>query len=152
MEEAHRKAIEQKLARSFVEQVPFHRTLGLTEESFDFENGTIKLSTTDELVGNPIFKILHGGAIAALLDIEGAFLIALDVVRNRRTSIQKGDQLGKGGTIDMRIDYIMPGKGSEFTASGAIVRLGNKVAVIRSELHNERGELIAMGTATYLIA
>ncbi|HAV87176.1 MAG TPA: thioesterase family protein, partial [Pseudomonas sp.] len=54
------------------------------------------------------------------------------------------------GTIDLRIDYLRPGRGQRFSATATLLRSGNKVAVVRSELHNEAGVLIAVGTGTYL--
>ena len=59
-------------------------------------------------------------------------------------------KLAKLGTIDMRVDYLHPGKGKEFTISATPLRIGNKVAVTRMEFHNEDGVLIAVGTGTYL--
>jgi uncharacterized protein (TIGR00369 family) len=55
------------------------------------------------------------------------------------------------GTIDLRVDYLRPGKGDSFTATGAVMRMGYKVAVVRTELHNDRDVLIAAGTGTYII-
>jgi len=51
----------------------------------------------------------------------------------------------KGGTIDLRIDYLRPGKGEHFIASGKILRVGKKVGVVQTELRNEQDELIAVG-------
>jgi len=56
-----------------------------------------------------------------------------------------------GGTIDIRVDYLMPGKGEHLIASGTFLRKGNQILAIRTELHNEKNELIAIGTATYKI-
>jgi uncharacterized protein (TIGR00369 family) len=61
------------------------------------------------------------------------------------------EKLAKLGTIDRRIDYVRPGRGESFRASARILRTGNKVAVIRMELHNEDDVLIALGTGTYLV-
>ena len=58
--------------------------------------------------------------------------------------------LSKIGTIDMRVDYVRPGKGEWFEATGRVLRTGNKVAVTRMEVHNDKDELIALGTGTYL--
>ena len=43
-----------------------------------------------------------------------------------------------------------PGRGQRFTATAVLLRSGNKVAVVRSELHSEDGTLVAVGTGTYL--
>lgn len=54
------------------------------------------------------------------------------------------------GTIDMRVDYLAPGRGDHFEASASLLRVGKKVFVTRMELRNDRNDLIAAGTATYL--
>jgi len=51
--------------------------------------------------------------------------------------------------VDLRIDYLRPGAGNEFTATAWVIRAGNKFAVTRMELHNEKNDLIAVGTGTY---
>jgi uncharacterized protein (TIGR00369 family) len=52
-------------------------------------------------------------------------------------------------TIDMRVDYIRPGRGKTFFSTGELLRLGNKVAVVRTVFHNEEDVLIAAATGTY---
>ncbi len=55
------------------------------------------------------------------------------------------------GTIDLRVDYVRPGRGKYFLATGSIMRTGQKVAVIRMQLHNDKDILIAVGTGTYIV-
>jgi uncharacterized protein (TIGR00369 family) len=59
--------------------------------------------------------------------------------------------LTKIGTIDLRIDYLRPGKGNYFVATGAIMRAGRRVSVTRMELYNDQNVLIAVGTGTYIV-
>ena len=54
-------------------------------------------------------------------------------------------------TIDLRVDYLRPGRGERFTATSTLLRAGNKVAVARVELHNEAQVYIASATATYMV-
>ena len=61
------------------------------------------------------------------------------------------ERLGKMSTIDIRTDYLRPGRGERFIATARVIRAGNKVAVCRMELHNEQGMHIALGTGTYLV-
>jgi uncharacterized protein (TIGR00369 family) len=140
-----------KALKKDASELPFHRILGLDEESFDVENGRIRFDMRDDLVGNRHFKILHGGLIASILDIEGGLVLILNGAWRSETSPPTNPLTLKGGTIDLRIDYLRPGRGKHFEASGAILRRGNKVAVVRTELRNELDELIAAGTGTYLI-
>ena len=54
-------------------------------------------------------------------------------------------------TIDLRIDYLRPGKGKEFVVTGSILREGRKTLVIRMELKNDEGSLIAVGIGSFMV-
>jgi len=61
------------------------------------------------------------------------------------------ERFNKIGTIDIRVDYLRPGLGEYFIATGSTLRTGNKVSVTRMELHNDKGILISVGTGTYVV-
>ena len=69
-------------------------------------------------------------------------------------SIESAEELGRTfagfGTIDLRVDYLRPGAGDRFVASGTTLRTGRRVAVTRMELHNQESTLIAVGTGSYV--
>jgi len=132
-------------------ELPFHRFMGLSVDCFDIDNGRINFDMRDELIGNRFFKILHGGVIATILDTEGGFLLILNGAWDSEDNSSDDQRIFIGGSVDLRVDYLRPGKGKHFVASGAILRRGNKVAVVRTELRNEEDELIAVGTGTYLV-
>ncbi|MCC2607036.1 thioesterase family protein [Planctobacterium marinum] len=137
----------------FDQQLPFNRFLGLQIERTNFDKATIRLNWQDNLMGNPYQKILHGGVTAAILDTVGGLMAMLYVAKdlNDLTADEFRQRIARIGTIDMRVDYLRPGKGEEFTATAEMIRKGNKVAVCRMELHNEKGTHIAFGTATYML-
>ena len=60
-------------------------------------------------------------------------------------------RIARFGTIDLRVDYLRPGKGTGFISSGSVMRTGRKVAVTRMELRNREDLLIAVGTGTYIV-
>ena len=64
---------------------------------------------------------------------------------------EQAKKLSRVSTIDLRIDYLRPGMGKLFTATGSVMRTGKKVAVARMELRNEVDTLIAVGTGTYTV-
>ena len=104
-------------------------------------------------MGNPQQAILHGGVTAAILDTIGGLIAILHAVKDLAPIDPQVFQglLAKMGTIDMRVDYLRPGRGSLFIATAEVLRKGNKVAVCRMELHNQDNEHIALGTGTYLV-
>lgn len=131
----------------------FNDVLDFSIDSTTFDVGVITFDLRDELLGNPIYRTLHGGVISSILDIAGGHTVYLQVFREvREKPFEKQvERLSRIGTIDLRVDYIRPGKGEHFTATGSILRLGNKIAVTRMELHNESDVLIAVGTGTYTV-
>lgn len=143
----------EQVANVFVEQMPFNQFLQIKVVSLDAEQAQISFPWQDVFIGNPAQKILHGGVISAVLDNVGGMLAAAAMIDKLTefdiVSIQQ--KLATLGTIDLRTDYLRPGKGVEFTASAKLIRSGNKVCVCRMELHNEKRTQIAFGTATYLV-
>ena len=149
----NREQVLANVAKTFEERVPFNRILGFKIELP--KDGTAKLSfqMRDDLVGNFLRGILHGGVISSSLDVVGglvAFVALLD--QNLVQSSDEGsERFSKMGTVDLRIDFLRPGLGGSFVATGSILRAGRRIAVARMELHNDSGTLIAAGTGTYSI-
>ena len=137
----------------FTEKVAFNKILGVEIESLSFDAVSVRFANRPELVGNFVHQSLHGGVVSATLDLTGGLMAYLSVVKamEGRTREEKVERLANVGTIDLRIDYLRPGLGKQFVASGSILRAGNKVAVTRMELHNDEGEHIAVGTGAYLV-
>ena len=147
---ADQKANEARLRQVFEESVPFNRVLGLKVESLDPDAPKLRFDMRPELIGNPRRQILHGGVISAVLDVAAGFAIHLAVGKSRSENPHEG-HFPTIGTIDLRVDYLRPGRGAYFIATGRVVRLGNRVAVAHMELTNDAGELIATGGAAYMV-
>ncbi|MDD5093775.1 MAG: thioesterase family protein [Dehalococcoidia bacterium] len=128
-------------------RVPFYKILGLTRDVFDAENSCMRFPWKDEFMGNAVSRIMHGGVISAILDAFGGFILHLHYADSPLLK----EKLMKVSTIDLRIDYLALGEGTDFVVSGSILRMGKKVAVVRSELRNDQQVLIAVGTGTYMV-
>lgn len=145
--------IYQRVAESWTHSMPFNRLLGLKVTELNEHHAEVRFDWSDELVGNPIQKILHGGVTASALDLVGSAVAAANIISqmDEHTPESIMQSLSKMGTIDLRTDYLRPGRGVEFIATARIIRSGSKVAVARMELHNNKGEHIAFGTGTYIV-
>jgi len=146
-------AARRLIGEIFVYHMPFNRALGLELDRLESDYAEISLANQTMLVGNSAQKILHGGVIASVLDVA-AGLVCVTSALTRQESITEEElrqRLSRMGTIDLRVDYLRPGRGERFTASSSLLRGGNKVSVARVELHNAVGVHIASATATYLI-
>ena len=142
-----------ELVRRIYGQLPFNRYLGLDVASLGPEATGFCFDMRDELVGNFVQGILHGGVVSAVLDTTGGMTATVSAIEKMRglSADEIANRIARIGTIDLRVDYLRPGKGTRFYSSGAIMRAGNKVAVTRMELKNQEQVLIAVGTGAYLI-
>lgn len=145
-------AEQQQAVRQLFERIPFNQVLGIELDEVSQERVVMHLPMKHELIGNFFHGILHGGVIASLLDVAGGAVAMVGAFGKHchLTEEERALRLSRLGTIDLRIDYLRPGRGRRFSATATLLRSGNKVAVVRSELHNEEGVLVAVGTGTYL--
>lgn len=143
----------QQVETIFVEKIPFNKLLGMHVESLDFESAKVKIEMREELIGNFIQKTLHGGVTSSVLDVIGGLTAFMTLLKKMEgaSSEEKLARLAKFGTIDLRVDYLRPGRGKYFIAQGSVLRTGKKIAVTRMELHNDEKVLIAVGTGTYAV-
>ncbi|MFT5789001.1 MAG: hypothetical protein ACI8SJ_001109 [Shewanella sp.] len=142
-----------RVAEIFDKHVPFHNLLGMDIKRYDVEGIEVVVKMKPELIGNIHQQILHGGVTATVLDVVGGLTAFSGLVASRDDwSIEELEKRIKTlGTIDLRIDYLRPGRGEIFTGTGTVIRAGNRVSVSRMELHNEKGDHIAFGTGTYMV-
>ncbi|MGI3130610.1 thioesterase family protein [Halopseudomonas pachastrellae] len=136
----------------FFNRIPFNRHLGIEIDELRRDCVAMSLAMRPELIGNFTQGILHGGAISSLIDVCGGAMALIGAFdRHAHLTVQERMmRLSKLGTIDLRVDYLRPGRGEQFVCTSVPLRSGNKVGVVRSELHANDGTLIAVGTGTYL--
>ncbi|WP_353171222.1 PaaI family thioesterase [Paracandidimonas soli] len=114
---------------------PYHEWLGLQVLSVD--EGAIELSAQwrEEWVVNPDGGYIHGGILAALVDLTADWALV--------------SRTGKGvPTIDLRVDYHRPAKGS-LRASGKVIKFGKQFSVAEAQVFDADGQLVASGRGVY---
>ncbi len=136
----------------FFQRIPFNQFVGIELVDLSTEQVTMNLPMKPELIGNFLHGILHGGVIATVLDVVGGAMAMIGAFGRMQhlPAEERMAKLSKLGTIDLRVDFLRPGRGQHFRATATLLRSGNKVAVVRAELHADDGTLIAVGTGTYL--
>lgn len=136
----------------FEEKIVFNQVLGLKIDALTPDSAVAHIPMRPELIGHYAHHRMHGGVISAGLDAMGGLAVMCAIGARHMDEVpeQRLLRFGKLGTIDLRVDYLRPGRGQLFTATAVLLRSGNKVAVVRSELHSDDGTLVAVGTGTYL--
>jgi len=142
------------LREIFEHRIHFNELLGLRVASLAPDQPQISFAMRKDLVGNFVQGRLHGGMISATLDTVGGLAVAVAIAEKHgnETAEQIGHRFNRVGTIDLRIDYLRPGMGQTFVATGKVIRLGGRIASVQMTLENETGQIIATGAAAYVIA
>lgn len=129
---------------------PFCAQLGITMR---VNEGEIEahVEMRPDLIGNVAFQILHGGVAATVLDSIGG-IAAMGELYRRAQPEELPDTLKKVtrlATVDMRVDYLAPGRGEFFTARAEVLRLGRKGCTMRMTMVNNEQKPIATAIASY---
>ncbi|AOE50902.1 thioesterase family protein [Kangiella sediminilitoris] len=141
------------LGEALVNNIPFNRHIGLTYQTVSEEECVITFDMKPELVGNYIQGILHGGVISSAMDMVGGTMAAVGILHsNPATHLEElQKKIAKLSTIDLRVDFLRPGRGKQFIARAELLRAGKRVAVVRTELRNEEGVQIAVATGSFMV-
>jgi uncharacterized protein (TIGR00369 family) len=125
------------------ELIPFNRFLGLRCVSIGDGEVVMEIPWRDELIGDPMKRAIHGGVISTLADTAGGVAVwsALPSMMSRVS------------TIDLRIDYLRPGKQAALRAEAKTVRVGKTVGVADVRLFQivDPSLTVATGKGVYAI-
>ena len=130
-----------EFVRDNIAQTPFHQWLlpELTEVDEEAGSVTVRLVVRPELCRLPGRWEVHGGIIAAMVDIAGHASVCAKV---RHTV----------ATIDMRVDYLRLAGGAHLLSTATVVKLGRTIAVSDVRIVDDQQRLVAIGRAAYLTA
>ena len=137
--------MDPQVLRQLVEElIPFNRFLGVRVRHQEKGRIEVEIPWRDELMGDPFKRAVHGGVIGALVDTAGGMVLwaGLQDPAHQRLS-----------TIDLRIDYLRPGRPEDLVAEAVVVRAGRTVGVADMRVFHPtaRDETIATGKGVYVI-
>jgi uncharacterized protein (TIGR00369 family) len=119
-----------------LERCPYHAFL--RPEPVSAEAGLVSV----RLPYRPEFRlawdsdVVHGGILAALIDITGHAAIASRVGH-------------VSPTVDLRVDFLKPARGEALVAIGRVLRAGRSLARVDVEVRDPAGSVVALGRGTF---
>lgn len=122
---------------SALNSVPFAKLLGIELEEIDSGIATLAFDIKPELKQN--HGVVHGGAIASLIDSATAFAIISLLPPTEHAT-----------TVDLTISYLRPLTEGRVKAVARVLRSGKRLIVVSAELFDEHGTLAATALSTYI--
>ncbi|WP_394834591.1 hotdog fold thioesterase [Pendulispora rubella] len=130
--------------RDLIEElIPFNRFLGMRCAEIRPSFARLELPFREDFIGDPLRRALHGGLLSTLADTTGGMAVWSEL-RDARSRLS---------TIDLRVDYLRPGKPELVACEATVVRQGNRVGVTDMRLFHPSSpeETIATGKGVYNI-
>jgi acyl-CoA thioesterase len=128
--------IEKRIRERF-EFNHFPRLLGIEIDSL--ENGTARLSVevTEKLL--QLAGVVHGGAIATLIDTAVAMAI-----------VSVSEPHSKFTTVELKVNYLRPLTEGRVVAQARLIQDGRRIIVADCDVFDPQGKLAAKGLLTYI--
>lgn len=126
-----------RLIREKFESNHFPRSLGIELDSI--EHGRARLSLEVGQHHLQLAGVMHGGAIATLIDTAVAFAI-----------VGASNPGARFTTIEMKVNYLRPIREGRVVADARLIRDGRRIVVSECDLYDSEGRLAAKGLLTYM--
>lgn len=124
--------------RAFLPTSPFLRHIGAELLELGPDTASLRLPFTEQLV--TVGEIVHGGAIATLIDTAGmAAAWATD----------EAPATLRGVTVGMTVNYLATAVKADLVARARVVRRGRSISHVDVEVTDGDEQLVAKGLVTY---
>jgi uncharacterized protein (TIGR00369 family) len=108
-------------SRELIEHIPHCIRLGMEVVHVGPHEATVRLPYREELVGDPVRKVVFGGVITTLLDHASGLAVFCSL-----------SELKAIATLDLRIDYLRAAEpGCDLVGRAECYKLGAHVAFVR---------------------
>ncbi len=120
-----------------LDDVPYARLLEIKLAEIDSGTATLKMPVRKKLTQN--HGVVHGGAMASLIDSATAFAI-----------ISLLEPQEKVTTVDLTISYLRPVTNGTLHCAAKVVRSGRRLLVVSAEVFDDAQKLVATALSTYI--
>lgn len=121
-----------------VNQSPYFSLLSMKIKDLEWGSSILEVELGEKHL-QP-FGYVHGGVIASVMDAT-AFWAVFPQVK---------DEMGLT-TVEIKVNYLAPIQKGKLVAKGRCIKMGKTLALGDATIYDEKGNLIAHGTATMMI-
>ena len=144
--------------KAMMQGVPYIQYLGVEFDRRGDEITSI-LRFDEKLIGNPVLPALHGGVIAAFLEITAIIELSWPLVWEDMeagaldmATLEAGKLLRLPKTIDFTVDYLRSGLPRDAYARASVARSGGRYASVNVEAwQDSRARLFTQANGHFLM-
>ena len=120
-----------------LDDVPYAKLLGIKLAEVDSGTATLKMPVRKQLTQN--HGVVHGGAMASLIDSATAFAIISLLEPHEKVT-----------TVDLTISYLRPVTKGTLNCVAKVLRSGRRLLVVSAEVFDGTQKLVATALSTYI--
>jgi uncharacterized protein (TIGR00369 family) len=125
-----------EIMRQFVPNSPLVQHLGIELRSLEPDRAELRLPYDARLA--TVGDVVHGGAIASLIDTAGMAATWADP--------EVEPESLAGATVSMNVDYVAAARGQDLLAVATVVRRGRSICFTEISVTEPDGRLVAKGS------
>jgi acyl-CoA thioesterase len=137
MTTARLTAAQKKRVSKALGEVPYARLLGIKLEQIESGSATLQMRVRKQLTQN--HGVVHGGAMASLIDSATAFAIISLLAPEEGVT-----------TVDLTISYVRPVTNGTLRCTAKVLRAGRRLFVVSAEVFDSGQKLVATALSTYI--
>jgi uncharacterized protein (TIGR00369 family) len=127
-----------KMVSEEVSECPYFSLISMQIKEIGFENCRIEVAVQEKHL-QP-YGIVHGGVCASLVDATAFWAVFPHI----------DDGVGMT-TVELKINYLAPISKGTIIGRGRSIKVGKKICLGEARLEDEKGSLLAYGTATMMV-
>jgi uncharacterized protein (TIGR00369 family) len=128
----------QEIIEQFIPASPLVKHLGIELAKLEPDHAELLLPYRDEVA--TMGDVVHGGAIASLIDTAGMAAAWADDVEPEALA---------GATVSLTVDYLAAARGQDLLATATVARRGRSLAFTDVRVTDPGGRLVAKGSLVY---
>lgn len=137
MNEPKLTAAQKKRISKALTDVPYARLLGIKLECVELGSATLQMQVQKRLTQN--HGVVHGGALASLIDSATAFAIISLLAPEEKVT-----------TVDLTISYLRPISKGRLSCTAKVVRAGRRLLVVSADVFDDGQKLVSTALSTYI--
>lgn len=124
-----------QIMQAFVPASPLVQHLGIRLRELSADRAELELPFDERLA--TMANVVHGGAIASVIDTAGMAATWSDDVRPQSLD---------GSTVSMNVDFIAAARGKDLLATAVVVKRGRSLCFTEVTVTEPDGRLVAKGS------
>jgi uncharacterized protein (TIGR00369 family) len=127
-----------ELISEFIPASPLVGHLGIRARRIELDVAELELPYASHVA--TMGDVVHGGAIASLIDTAGMAAAWSDEVEPEALA---------GATVSLTVDYVAAARGKDLLATATVARRGRSLSFVDVRVTEPEGRLVAKGSLVY---